>query len=232
MAILFGASGSGKHIKVGKIDPSDGLSEISIFSWATFDGFQTSDARIISKATGQSVSQHFFMLSTVLSGGNYLMRVRLKTGGTVTTHYEDSTLGSLSVGTLYHLGFVYDGSNILFYRNGVENGSSSKTGTIDSNTTTDVRIADNPGSYRKELEASLEDIRIYERALSEEEVRTMYACCGTDNIWNGLKHRWVFNEGYEGQISSGDDSIKDITGNQHGTPASSPPYEGSKLRFR
>ena len=157
------------------------------------------------------------------------MRTRLKTGGTTTTHFETST--AINTGQWYHMGFVYDGSNVIFYRDGVQNGSSSKTGTIDTSGSVEVRIADNPGPSRLELDGFVEDCRIYKRALSLPEVQTIYAARGHDGIIDGLLHRWLLNEGAPGTAATGTGSIKDLTGAVNGTPASSPSYRVSELSF-
>jgi hypothetical protein len=227
MAIEFGGSGSGEHVDFGTLDLPSGLSALTILAWVKFNSFTLGDQRIISKATSHDVSAHWFMLSGNTSSQ---MRVRLKTGGTTTTHLEDSA--AINTGQWYHMGFVYDGSNIIFYRDGVQNGSSSKTGVIDTSGSVEVRIADNPGIHRKELDGFVEDCRIYDRALSSSEVATLFASRGMDSNVHGLLHRWGLNEGPPGVAATGAGSVKDLRGGIDGTPASSPVYRTSELSLR
>jgi len=227
MAIEFGGSGSGKHVDFGTLDLPSGLSVLTILTWVKLNNFTKPDQRIISKAVGSAEGDHYFMFSGIDSNR---MRVRLRTGGVVTTHFETST--AINTGQWYHMGFVYNGSNIIFYRDGAQNGSSAKTGTINTSGTVEVRIADNPGPDRLELDGFVSDCRIYNRALSLGEVQTIHAARGRDGILNGLLHRWLLNEGAPGIAASGAGSCKDLTGSVNGTPAANPLYQESPLVFQ
>jgi hypothetical protein len=226
MGIHFDGNGSGDHIDLGTLDVPSGVDELSIFAWVNFDSFTVGDQRVIAKATSHDVADHWFMLS---SNGSNQMRVRIKTNGTTLTHYEDSA--TINTGQWYHMGFVYDGSNVTLYRDGSQNGSSGQSGNVDTNASVEVRIADNPGLNRKEFDGIIEDVRIYNRALSAAEVQTIYAARGRDDIIYGLLHRWLLNEGYPGQLASGSGFIKDLAGRVNGTPSGSPPFTASELTF-
>jgi len=226
MAVEFGGIGSGEHVDFGTLDLPSGLSAMTILVWVMFNNFTVPDQRIISKATSSTANDHWFMFSSINSNQ---MRVRLKTGGATTTHFETST--AINTGQWYHMGFVYDGSNIIFYRDGAQNGSTAKTGVMDTSGSVEVRIADNPGSDRLELDGFVEDCRIYKKALSLGEVQTIYVAQGHDDIVDGLLHRWLLNEGSPGTAASGSGSNKDLVGAVNGTPASSPVYRESILSF-
>ncbi len=228
MAIEFAGDTSGEHIDLGTLDLPGGLTSLTILAWVKLNNFDVGDQRVISKATSFDVEDHWFMFGGLNSNQ---MRARLKTTGTTTTHLETSS--SINTGQWYHMGFVYDGSNIIFYRDGAQNGSSSKTGAIDTSGAVEVRIADNPGIDRKELNGFVDDCRIYKRGLSLAEVQTIHAARGHDDIIDGLLHRWLLNEGAPGTGASGSGSIKDLSiGAVNGTAASSPVYRASGLSFR
>jgi hypothetical protein len=56
----------------------------------------------------------------------------------------------------------------------------------------------------------LEDVRMYNRVLSAGEIKTLYACHGTDGIISGLLHRWIlFTKGGAGADGVGGDNIMD-----------------------
>jgi hypothetical protein len=227
MVMEFNGSGSGQHVDLGTLDLPGGLSALTILAWCKFKSFTIGDQRIISKATSHDIPDHWFMFSGLNSNQ---MRVRLKTGGTTTTHVEDSA--TINLNQWYHMGFVYTGSNILFYRDGQQNGADSKSGTMDTSGSVEVRIADNPGINRKELDGYVEDCRIYTRALSQAEIQTIHTARGKDVIVYGLQHRWLLNEGYDGQTASGAGLNKDLTGRVNGTPAASPVFRSSPLMLR
>jgi hypothetical protein len=68
----------------------------------------------------------------------------------------------------------------------------------------------------------IDDVRIYTRVLSANEVATIYACKGTDSIYYGLKDRWLLDEGSLGTTITGTNVIRDMVGTQHGSPIGSP----------
>lgn len=217
MALEFSGSGSGDHIDVGTLNlPNTDV--LTVCAWVYFDSFTVGDQRIISKATGQNEEDHYMMFS---SNGNTQMRFRLKTGGTTTTHFEDAA--TINTGQWYHMGVVYDGSNVIFYRNGQQTGTSAKSGDIDVGGGIETRIADNPGANRKEFDGKLADVRVYKRALSASKMQTIYTLKGADGIFKKMRRRWTL-KGPGGQTASGAGSIHDCSGNGHGTPAGTPVY--------
>jgi hypothetical protein len=227
MAMEFTGAGTGKRVELGTFDVPSGSDELSIFAWVIFYSFNIGDQRVISKALSHDIVDHWFMFSGLNSNQ---MRVRLKTGGTTLTHLETSA--AINLNQLYHMGFVYNGSTVQFYRDGQQNGSSAQTGVLDQNGSVEVWIGDNPGINRKEFDGIVEDVRMYDRALSLGEVQTIYAARGGDDIVQGLSHRWLLNEGPAGQAATGAGVNKDMTGADHGTPTASPIYKASNLRFR
>ena len=68
----------------------------------------------------------------------------------------------------------------------------------------------------------IDDVRIYNRVLSANEVATIYACRGSDSIYYGCLNRWLLNEGPLGTTISGTNVVKDMIGVQHGSPVGSP----------
>ena len=163
-ALLF--DGSGAHVDAGTFDVTG--SEISISAWFKADDFGVNDGRIVSKATGMAEQDHFWMLSTIQSGSNMRLRLRIRTGGTTTTLIAGS--GNLSPGVWTHAVAVYDGTNMVLYKDGVEVGRTGKSGTLDTNPATSVWIGDNPGPDRKPFDGAIDEVRIYNCTLSADEV--------------------------------------------------------------
>ena len=162
--------GSNDRVDVGAFDVTGG-SGLTLAAWFKADDFGTSDARIISKATGTATADHYWMLSTVSSGGIKL-RFRLKTSGSTTTYTASS--GNLSSGTWTHAAAVWNGSQMLLYKDGASVGSTSKTGTLSTNGSVDVAIGNQPGGAgSKPFDGYIDDVRIYNRALSQAEIATL-----------------------------------------------------------
>ena len=113
--------------------PSTVLDTMSITVWFNADSFNTTDARIISKASSSALNDHWFMLSTVQSGGQIVISFRIKAGGT--TSELNATTGGLQTGVWTFAAATYDGSLMRLYKDDKLVGSLAKTGNIDMNST-------------------------------------------------------------------------------------------------
>lgn len=138
-------------------------SEMTISTWVYSTNWNANaDVRIISKAEGVQEQQHTWMLSDKNSN----LRFRLKTNGTTTTLIGD---GTLPTNTWVHVAAVYNGSTIKLYQDGEEVGSAAKTGSIDHNTQ-QITLGMNPDNTNH-LQGKLDDLRIYNVALSQAEIQ-------------------------------------------------------------
>jgi hypothetical protein len=80
--------------------------------------------------------------------------------------------GQVTYGAWTHLAATYDGSTMILYKNGVQIGSSAQSGAFDSYNTA-LRIGTNGGNGESFL-GSIDDPRVYNRALSASEVKQLY----------------------------------------------------------
>lgn len=137
--ILF--DGSISYLRLPNIDVTGEYVEIlaSVFPYS----FNTDDARIISKATGVMEQDHFWMLSTINSGG-IKTRFRLKAGGTTSTLIGNTVLNTHE---WTHLKVSYDGAAMKIYVNDVLDATLPKTGLLDVDPSVGVRIGQNPNGY-------------------------------------------------------------------------------------
>ena len=95
-------------------------------------------------------------------------------GGNSVDWYPGPTL---SLGKYYHLVFTYDGSYMRYYGNGVKTGEAAKTGKIgvsDLPLVIGASINGN-GNIRFFWLGLIDEVRIYNRALSEEEIQLLYS---------------------------------------------------------
>jgi hypothetical protein len=155
------------------LDPLDVTgNRMSISAWIKADDFGVADGRIISKATGVLDADHYWMLSTISSGGGIRLRFRLKAGGTTTVLIAGS--GNLSPGVWTHVAAVYDGAFMRLYKDGVQVGSVAKTGTINTQSAVDVAIGNQPnGAGERPFDGRIDDVRIYSTSLTATQIQNL-----------------------------------------------------------
>jgi len=146
---------------------------ISIASWFYVDDWDIDDGRIISKASGALEEDHIFMLSTVDVSGSKRLRARLKTGACGgsdgNTMIESTT--NLSAGQWYHAVVTYDGTTTKFYLDGKYLSSdTTASGNLCSSSDL-VAIGRNPGNNSAHWDGLIDDLRVYNYALSDAQVK-------------------------------------------------------------
>jgi hypothetical protein len=171
MALDF--DGTDDVVELGKFDVVGG---ITLAAWIKPDDFEINDARIITKAKEWGGDDHWWMLSTISETS---LRFRLKTdeGPTTATLISDP---ALEAGVFTHVAATWDGSMMRIYKDGVEVASQEKAGTavaVDPDISVAIgsqpsdAFASDPSHVVKFFDGLIDDVRIYDRALSDLEVR-------------------------------------------------------------
>jgi hypothetical protein len=146
--------------------------------------------------------------------------------------------GAPAVDVLAHVVGVakFTGGGIDLYIDGVFIGTTANAGwTANSANTTsgNAHIGsedDGAGNY---FNGTIDDVRIYHRALSANEINTIYRARGRDNILEGLHCRWTFSELVAGSSASGSGVVRDKgPGQLHGTPTNTPTYASAIAAHR
>ena len=133
------------------------------------------------------------MLSTIAAGGGSRLRFRLKTGGITTTLIAAS--GNLPESQWLHAAAVYDGAAMKLFLDGALVGSTAKSGALSQNPAVPVWIGGNPTEpTSKPWRGRLDDVRIYDRALSADELKALpppsARAIFTDGFESGDVSRW------------------------------------------
>ena len=162
--------GEDDSVDIGTIDIPG--SELSLSAWFRADNFDEWDGRIISKATGTAEQDHYWMVSTTRSSQENRLRFRLKTDNGGTTTLVANT--ELSAGTWTHVVATYDGSAMKIYKDGVEDGSKVKSGSLVGNASVPASIGRNPNDD-VEFDGVIDEVLIYNKVLSAEEVAALYS---------------------------------------------------------
>ncbi len=100
------------------------------------------------------------------------LRFRLKTDGLTSTLVAGS--GTLDLGVWTHAVATYDGVAMRIYKDGILVGNLSKSGSLSTDPAVPARIGRNPDGYGP-WDGIIDDLRIYDRALNEEEIATLFS---------------------------------------------------------
>lgn len=104
----------------------------------------------------------------------------------------------VNVGEWYHAVVVYDGINQKLFKNGNLVYSRAQTGIIGTNTN-DLRIGARgaPNAANSFANASISEVRVYNRALSENEIKSLYDSykpkVSTSDLNKGLVGHWMLD---------------------------------------
>ncbi len=172
--LLFDGQG-GERVSLGSLDIQSGA--MSITCWLNASNLDTpgNDPRMVSKANGGDNNDHWWMLSSSRISGNKFLRFRLKTtDGQATSELK---AGSLEVNEWIHAVCWWDGTNMRIYKNGVEVGSLPKGGSsVATDPSVQAAIGNQPiGAENRPFEGIIDDVRIYTRALSVEDIQEVMA---------------------------------------------------------
>jgi type IV pilus assembly protein PilA len=152
-----------------------GTAPFSISFWMNYKGSTTVNSllgTIISKTPSNVNNPGFFIGITTYGGdgSNYGITASTTNGawGTGTSEHTGAYLPN----TWYYVTVVRNGSQILIYQNGVLKHTETKTSiSSDINNSTNISIGNGPWGY---INANLDDIRIYNRALTDDEIKYYY----------------------------------------------------------
>lgn len=164
------------------------------------------------------------------SGTRRLNYQRTRFGVADVNSYYTVTLGTSN---WYHIVLTYDNSKVRGYLNGaLVAGPTSTTGNGTPGGADYIVIGAESSGIRFS-DATLFDSRIYNHALTINEITEIYHKKGADRVWEGLVGQWRMDEKTSEQTASGASSIIDSSGNgNHGTPGNSPIYRDSPHRLR
>lgn len=102
--------------------------------------------------------------------------------------------------TWYHLVFTYDGTNKGAYVDAVADPVEGVYAHGTNGSDTVLSLGTSTWNAAEGMAGQLEDIRVYDRVLSQKEVELIYDGNGRDGLLRGLIHWWQMNNGAEGSI--------------------------------
>lgn len=203
------------HVSVPNAsDLIDGSTAISMTLWVypenTASGFPDFDGVA---GFRNDVDADFYILQ--LASNNVEARFRDKFGTVYTITYNNG----MNLNAWNHYALVLDGSNLTLYHDGAYASSIAATGNI-INTTTAFDMGrtywtDAASSFY--LQGKLDDVTLWDKALSASEVSDIYSSCGYDHNDPNLKLCFQFNQGTAGGTNTTVTTLNDSQGNINGT---------------
>ncbi len=159
--------GDTDYVQVSDSNSLDATSGVTISTWVKLDTI-SGDQKIVKKtgayilAIGDAGPGTDELELIIFDGATGRLQNREAAGAT-----------QLQAEQWYHMVGTYDGSDINTYIDGVLDRSGSYSGDIDS-TSNNLLIGINNDLSTKEVNGSMSDVRIYDRALSPDEINTIY----------------------------------------------------------
>jgi Concanavalin A-like lectin/glucanases superfamily len=184
MSILF--NGTNGYFSAGdNLDFGSGVSR-TVMAWIRLGAINVRN-QIVNKQAGSAATGYELCIlsSNILEIGVF--------NGTSYLVGQGST--TLSVDTTYHVCGTYNGASFFVYINGVVDGSSSPGITGSTNSQALQIGTGSPYGSAIYFNGYMEDVRIYNRAVSADEVSTIYEARGNDKIISGLVGHWPMTGG-------------------------------------
>jgi large repetitive protein len=152
------------RILLGPCDLTTGSGAFSLSLWAKADFVTGMDRTLIAKSTGPNAADQVWAIAFVSGSG---LRFRMRAAGN--TYAINTGPSSLFGGQWYHIVGAYDGAQMQIYLNGSLMGSANASGLIGLNPQSPASIgALSTGA--QPFSGWIDDVRIYDRALSAAEV--------------------------------------------------------------
>lgn len=152
------------------------------------------------------------------SGDDYTFWVREQADSTLDLAFDINTSGGahsevalssdLALNTWYHVASTYDGTNIINYVDGNQVSSEPHSGTL-NDSGLPIYIGARPVAGLHPFPGYIDDVRIYDRALSGSEITDLYNL-GANSINFGLVGHWPMDD------ASG--NLRDLVNGNDGVP--------------
>lgn len=152
---------------------------------------------------------------------------------------DDSGSGAIPTGVWVHLACVIDvaGDEIRIFRNGVRTALFNPVGfavsAFDATDSASGAIFAECDLASLFSDGNSEDNRFYDRALTDDEILSIFSCGGTDGNKFGLQHQWRLDEQAPSVVASVAKTLKDVASRQRDVdPVDTPVYTTGERRYR
>jgi len=163
------------NVNLGSLNVSG--QALTLAAWVNASAFAPdTDHRIVSKSSGSAEQDHYWMFGTVSL--NDKLRFRLKTDDNTWTLIANNS--GMPTNQWVHVAAVYDGATMKLYQDGIEVGSTNRTGTISSSNSS-VLIGSNANNYGV-WNGLIDEVYIFETALSQSQIQELMNSTPEENV--------------------------------------------------
>ena len=190
--------GDDDYIDIGESAVLEPASVVSISTWFKRDGVQDTWVPLFQYGDVDTdpYGAYAFQFNNTADDD---ITFKISTSGASTEMTANTTIND---GEWYHIAGTYDGSDMRVYINGAETNSTGKSGSLDGYGAIGLRIGTQVGSGRY-FDGVIDDVRVYNRVLSAEEISRLYELGGTTHVnvtlktnpdlESGLVGHWTFD---------------------------------------
>lgn len=160
------------YVEIGTPAALNITTNITVSAWVNFTT-DTTEKKAVAKWS-DTPNNYCWLLTIYDTGGPAAFFVQPATGGMIGA---DTGGAVLSTGTWYHLMGTYDGANVRMFLNGVQTAAAPLTGAINTGAAP-IRVGAGSGGTappENPYPGLVDDVRIYNYALTPIEVATVYA---------------------------------------------------------
>ena len=217
--------GTNDYITMGDQSVHEGMARMTLSGWIKMDALPASTYMPISKSS--AIGQYRF---TIDSSGNPVFVLATTNNAWYSSGTYASGSTALTTSTWIHLLGTYDGQYVRIYVNGVLAGTGSQaiSGSIVSNVSNFQIGYDSFGNY---FNGQIDEVRLYNREFSSDEVGQLYRLNTPTSTDTGLKGYWSFNGKDMSGTSAYDRSGAGNTGTLTGGPSIAEGKVGQTLSF-
>lgn len=204
MAVQFNGDPDSVDIP-GPVTVTKNRTALTACFWAKFDVFQALNTNILIYSTGTVIGNARFNVQWLIATPGLLNIGGRATDGEGRKAFSTGFTPTLGVWT--HIGFTvnYAASLGTLFVNGVAfsvgamSAPFAATQTANTNSL-DARISGQTGDTDQCINGAMEDVRLYDGALSDAEMMNIYTSRGKDNPLPSLLHRYPLNDRPVGTI--------------------------------
>lgn len=218
----------------GSIDSLNGAAGAAMMAWVNNDG-NDDDTYISLSIGGVATDTERCLLGGQGKGGNTENESRAPDGGA----QKAVSVGGPATNTWVLLGLRTNvaGDAIYVDQGGVQLASSLAVGfgagTFSATNSASGALMAMPKADSKQRDGEMDDARIYNRFLSQNEIQTIHACRGHDGIRAGLSRNYRLFEGAPGVVPAVGNVIQDYALDKvNVAKVNAPTYQATTLSYR